>query len=115
VLALDNDRESVRAAAANADVNEVEIDVRRLDLHKDPLPRPDSAAAPTVVANLLRPLLLELAASLRGSALEPAQLVAGGLLGHELDEVAAAFAELAGLRERARRREGEWGALWLVG
>jgi hypothetical protein len=38
--------------------------------------------------------------------------VAGGLLAHEGDEVAAAFAR-HGLREAGRRRDGDWIALLL--
>ncbi len=62
-----------------------------------------------VTANLLRPLLLELAARLEHA---PAHLIAGGLLAHEADEVADAFAR-RGLIERRRRHGGEWAALWL--
>ena len=51
-----------------------------------------------MLANLLRPLLLELAEAIERP---PAALIAGGLLTGELDEVAATFAERAGLRERA--------------
>jgi ribosomal protein L11 methyltransferase len=40
-------------------------------------------------------------------------LVASGLLAHEADEVAAAFAA-RGLHERSRRHAGEWAALTLV-
>src|SRR5436309_1601774 len=67
--------------------------------------------APVMTANLLRPLLLELATRLETA---PAHLIAGGLLVHECDEVVAAFAA-AGLGERERRESGEWAALWLTG
>src|SRR5438067_13386960 len=40
VVALDNDRESVRAARANAEVNDARIDVRRFDLRSETLPWP---------------------------------------------------------------------------
>jgi hypothetical protein len=63
-----------------------------------------------LVANLLRPLLLELAGKLPEA---PAHLVAGGLLCAEVDDVAADFARGLGLRERARRESGEWAAIWL--
>ena len=56
-------------------------------------PRP---RAPIVLANLLRPLLLALAERLRGA--RPTLLIASGLLAHEADEVAGAFAR-HGLRE----------------
>ena len=67
---------------------------------------------PIVLANLLRPLLLDLAASLLNP---PAHLIASGLLRDEADEVAALFHDRLGLRERARRHSGEWAAVWLSG
>ena len=68
--------------------------------------------APTVLANLLRPLLLRVAAD--GFDGEPPRaLVASGLLAEEADEVAAAFGA-HGLAERDRRTGGEWAALLLV-
>jgi ribosomal protein L11 methyltransferase len=108
VLGLDHEAESVAATRDNAAANGVVLDVRRFDLLRDGPP----PAAPTVVANLLRPLLLHVAAE--GFAGEqPRVLIAGGLLAHEADEVAAAFAR-RGLRERARSHGGEWAALTLV-
>jgi ribosomal protein L11 methyltransferase len=109
VIAADHDPLGVEATAANAAVNGVALDVRRADLRADPIP-----AAPTVLANLLRPLLLDYAAALgTGRAPEPPRaLIASGLLAHEADEVAAAFAP-HGLRERTRRERGEWAALLL--
>lgn len=107
VLGVDHERESVGAALANARANGVRVAAQRFDLRRDgPAP-----SAPTVTANLLRPLLLHVATS--GFACErPELLVAGGLLRAEADEVAAAFAR-HGLRERARREAGEWAALLL--
>jgi len=64
-----------------------------------------------VVANLLRPLLLDLA---REMPSPPAHLLAGGLLKEQVDEVAQAFTERLGLRERERRESGEWAAVWLT-
>ena len=65
-----------------------------------------------MLANLLRPLLLHVARA--GFSCEPPRtLVAGGLLAHEADEVAAAFAEHQGLHEADRRHGGEWAALLL--
>jgi ribosomal protein L11 methyltransferase len=110
VLAVDFDPLSVDATAANAAVNGVTLDVARCDLRRDPVP-----AAPTVLANLLRPLLLDYARALAGmpAGERPRALIASGLLVHEADEVAAAFAPL-GLRERTRRERGEWAALLLA-
>ncbi len=114
VLAVDNERESVAAARANAAVNDVELEVRRFDLRSDPFvwPRSDGPAGERqtiVLANLLSPLLLELASAL---PVPPAHLVASGLLLDQVDEVASAFAARS-LTERERRHSGEWAALWL--
>ncbi|MFL5817675.1 MAG: 50S ribosomal protein L11 methyltransferase [Conexibacter sp.] len=110
VAAVDFDPLSVEATAANAAVNDVTLDVARCDLRSDPVP-----AAPIVLANLLRPLLLDYARVLgTGAGPEaPRTLVASGLLTHEADEIAAAFAAL-GLREQDRRERGEWAALLLA-
>ena len=111
LLALDNEAESVAAARANACVNGVLLDARRLDLRREALPwLSDEQQSPVVVlANLLRPLLLELAGAIVRA---PAHLIAGGLLVAQVDEVVAAF-EARGLRERERRSEGVWAAAWL--
>ena len=120
VLGLDNERESVEAAAENAAVNEVELRTARFDLRREQLPwlgaGAPGAEAPRagqtlVLANLLRPLLIELCAALASA---PAALIAGGLLTGELDELASVFAEAHGMIERRRRTEGDWGALWMA-
>jgi ribosomal protein L11 methyltransferase len=115
VLALDNERESVTAAGKNAVLNDADVEVRRFDLRSETLPWVGAAespgGSPVVTANLLRPLLLELAEAMTRA---PAHLVAGGLLCEEADEVADAFAAQLGLRERTRRERGEWAALWLL-
>jgi ribosomal protein L11 methyltransferase len=115
VLGLDHERESVQAARENAAVNEVELEVRRFELRTQALPwlagEDASGRPPVVLANLLRPLLLDLAGTMPRA---PAHLIAGGLLREEVDEVARAFAERVGLRERERRASGEWAAVWLT-
>jgi ribosomal protein L11 methyltransferase len=115
VLGLDHERESVEAARQNAARNAVAVDVRRFDLRSQPLPLLDAAKGPrasvVVVANLLRPLLLQLE---RKIVHAPTHLLAGGLLRDEVDDVAAAFAGRLGLRERERRASGDWAALWMV-
>jgi ribosomal protein L11 methyltransferase len=110
VRAVDFDPLSVEATAANGVVNDVGLEVARCDLRSDPL-----SAAPTVLANLLRPLLLDYARRLAEPAAPPppGTLIASGLLIHEADEIAAAFAA-HGLRERDRRERGEWAALLLT-
>jgi ribosomal protein L11 methyltransferase len=104
VLAVDHDPASVEAAADNARVNGVDIDVRRVDLRRDEVP-----TAPTAAANLVRPLLLEVAPRLPAGI---DTLVVGGLLIGEQDEVARAFGS-AGLREAERREADGWAALVL--
>jgi ribosomal protein L11 methyltransferase len=114
VLGLDHERESVEAARVNAAANDTQIEVRRFDLRTQELPWPGEGGRPgstVVLANLLRPLLLELSQTM-GSA--PAHLLVGGLLVEEADEVGRAFAERLGLRERERRTSGEWAAIWLA-
>ena len=110
VLAFDHDPLSVTAAVENARVNAVSIEVARCDLRRESLPMIAGAVPPTVLANLLRPLLLDLAPALDRA---PANLIAGGLLVDEADEVVRAFGARLGLRERERRRRGEWAAVWM--
>lgn len=102
VLGLDHERESVAATLENAAVNGVDVQARRWDLRAEPVP-----AAPTVVANLLRPLLLALTFEA-----VPETLVASGLLAHEGDEVAGAMGA-HGLREARRLESDGWLALVL--
>jgi ribosomal protein L11 methyltransferase len=118
VHACDVEREAVAATLAAAAGNGVPaaeaaavqprsgIVVGRCDLRAAPGPW-----APTVLANLVRPLLLEVAA---GLARPPERMILSGLLREEADEVAAAFAR-HGLAERDRRHGGEWSALLLEG
>lgn len=106
VLALDHDPESVRAAQENAQVNGVSVQVERFDLRRDELP---PMAGTTVLANLLRPLLVELAGRL---AAAPEQLVVSGLLSGEADQVARELVA-RGMREGSRLHDGEWAAVRL--
>jgi ribosomal protein L11 methyltransferase len=108
VAGVDHERASVAATLDNAAVNGVAVAARHADLLRDgPVP-----TAPTVAANLVRPLLAQVArAGFDGEP--PRVLVASGLLHAEADAIAAAF-EAHGLRERARRHSGEWAALTLA-
>jgi ribosomal protein L11 methyltransferase len=140
VLALDNDRESVRAILANAAVNDVELEARCFDLRRESLPwlvgDVDLEGVPVVLgaastaaggghsngqvvlANLLRPLLIDLAEKMSRPdvPIPPSRLnlIASGLLREQADEVAEVFARRLGLNERARLEQGEWSALWLA-
>jgi ribosomal protein L11 methyltransferase len=115
VLGIDHDRLSIDAARENAAVNATQLELRRVDLRSETLPWLGWADAPSgalvVTANLLRPLLLELAETAAGA---PAHLLASGLLCEQVDEVALAFARRLGMRERTRRSDGEWAAVWLI-
>jgi ribosomal protein L11 methyltransferase len=104
VSAADHDPLSVDATVENAHVNAVTVTTHRVNLREAPGPH-----APTVCANLLRPLLLEVAANLRET---PDRMILSGLLREEADEVAAAFAP-HGLTETERRHRNEWSALLL--
>jgi ribosomal protein L11 methyltransferase len=115
VLGLDHERESVHAARENAAVNAVRLEARHFELRTQALPWIGDEALPraplVVLANLLRPLLLELAIAMPEA---PADLIVGGLLCEEVDEIVLAFAERHALRERERRSSGEWAAVWLT-
>jgi ribosomal protein L11 methyltransferase len=109
VVALDNDPASLLATAENAERNGVRLEIARFDLRAGPPP----PAAAVVTANLLGPLLVELAGRLAmAGATPPGRLIASGLLVEEAERVGAAFAP-AGLRVAARRDRGEWAALML--
>lgn len=103
VGAFDSDREAVRATVRNARENGVVLErVGRFDLRRAPPPEAD-----TVVANLIRPLLLRVAELL---ASPPRHLIVSGLLDDETDEVVAAFAPLV---ERRRLTLRGWTAVLL--
>ena len=110
VSGLDHEHAAVVAARANAQANGVTLELRHGDLLHGGGPAP---SAPTVVANLLRPLLAHIARA--GFAGEPPRtLIVSGLLRDEADAIATAFAREQGLLEQARRGAGEWAALTLV-
>jgi ribosomal protein L11 methyltransferase len=102
VAAFDSDAAAIEATRLNARDNAVTLDrVERWDLRRDAPP-----AARIVTANLMRPLLLQVAPRLE----RPDALILSGLLDDEADEVAAAFAPLSG---RRRLSDKGWTALLL--
>jgi ribosomal protein L11 methyltransferase len=103
VIAVDCDRGAIEATEAGARTNGVSLAVARMNLRAEPPPEAD-----VVAANLMRPLLLRVAALMPRP---PCALTVSGLLDHEVDEVVAAF---DGLRESARRSEAGWSAALLV-
>jgi ribosomal protein L11 methyltransferase len=103
VAAVDYELAALAATRANAAANGVALDdVERRNLREQPSPHAD-----TVAANLMRPLLLEVARRMEG---RPRALIVSGLLDAEADEVAAAFEPLV---ERERRSALGWSALLL--
>jgi ribosomal protein L11 methyltransferase len=102
VTAVDNELAALEATRANAAANGVVLDcVERLNLREQQPPD-----AEVVAANLVRPLLLELA-----GRIQPRALILSGLLDEEADEVVDAFRPLA---ERRRLSELGWTALLLL-
>ena len=93
----------MEATGQNAAANGVQLArIARTNLREQPPP-----AAELVLANLMRPLLLQVAELMTEP---PATLIVSGLLDHEADEVAAAFAPL---REERRYSDKGWTALML--
>ena len=105
VVACDHEAGALKAAAVNAEANGVELELVRVNLRAEPPP-----PAPTVTANITAPVLLAIAEQLDAP---PRRLICSGLLGPEVDEVAAAFAR-HGLLERGGRTDGDWNALLLA-
>lgn len=102
VTAVDNELAALEATRANAAVNGVRLEhVERVNLREQPPPE-----AHTIAANLVGPLLHQLA-----GRIQPQALIVSGLLEHEADEVADAFAPL---RESRRLSERGWSALLLL-
>src|SRR3954451_10802434 len=120
VTAIDAERQAVEATRANAIANGVFpgsegpgpsiwatpalARIERGDLRNEPAPKAD-----VVAANLMRPLLLRVAELWQGDP--PRVLIVSGLLDHEADEVAAAFAPLT---ERKRLSSLGWSAMLLA-
>jgi len=102
VLACDYDPASVDATREGADANGVELTVSHVDLRTALGPY-----APTIVANLVTPLLLDLAPRIDRL---PERLIFSGVYAHEVDQVLAAFP----MREARRLTGGGWAAVELV-
>lgn len=106
VEGVDHEPASIAAARENAAANRVGASFRRLDLRREAPP-----AAPTVVANLVFPLLAELADRMEAGEVEtPGTLVASGLLAREADPARDAF-RAAGLSAESELSSGDWTAI----
>jgi ribosomal protein L11 methyltransferase len=101
VTAVELDRDALATIESNAAANDVSVAVEQRDV--------TSAApwAPTVVANLTRPLLV---AAARRVERPPARLLASGMLRAEVDEIVTAW----GMREERRLEADGWAAVELT-
>jgi ribosomal protein L11 methyltransferase len=102
VTGVDSEAAAVEAAAENAAVNGVQLELERRNLREQ-----DPPDAPALVANLTAPLLQAVAERLRRP---PRVLVCSGLLAVEIERVSAALSA-AGLEPAEPRVEGDWAAL----
>jgi ribosomal protein L11 methyltransferase len=105
IQACDHEAAALHAAGTNAEANGVEVAFSRVNLRQEPPP-----VAPTAVANLTSPVLVDIAPRINPDA--PSTLICSGMLAAEVDSIAMAMGE-AGFAERGRRSAGEWGALLL--
>jgi ribosomal protein L11 methyltransferase len=105
VTAVELDPAALPVIEANAAANGVRVAALAADLLTDPVPW-----AATVTANLTGPMHGEVAA---GLGRPPERLIAAGMLARHADDVVAAYAP-HGLREVARRVDGEWAAVVLA-
>jgi ribosomal protein L11 methyltransferase len=102
ITAVDSEPAALEATRGNAAANAVALDgLQQVNLREQAPP-----AGRTVAANLVRPLLLQLA-----GRIDAERLVVSGLLDDETDEVVAAFAPL---HERRRLSAGGWSAALLA-
>lgn len=101
VTAVELDQDALATIEANAAANDVSVRAEQGDVTSEP------PWAPTVVANLTRPLLG--AAALRVQR-PPARLLASGMLRDEVDEVVAAW----GMHEVRRLEADGWAAVELT-
>jgi ribosomal protein L11 methyltransferase len=107
IAAYDHEPPALAAAAVNAEANDVQLTLGRINL-RERLPE----LAPVVVANMTSPILRAVADQLQRLDGTPSTLVCSGLLPTEIDDAAAAFAK-SGFAEVDRRQDGDWAALLL--
>jgi len=103
--AVDIDPEACRAAIVNCARNAVEDHV-----HIGNDGNTARGSYDLITANLLSSVLIEMAPILAARLTASGELIASGILVHEADNVAAAFAR-AHLAERDRLIDGEWATL----
>ncbi len=106
VVGVDTDAKAIEAAVENAALNGVAIDPRVGGIEA----AADDGPFDVVLANLLAPLLIELADGLFAATAAGGSVIASGILCAQADEVVAALAG-AGLRLAERRDGPAWSAL----
>ncbi len=105
VLGVDHETPALEASRENAAANGVQLNVERVNLRETGAP-----SAPTIVANLVAPVLRDVA---RLMTEPPRKLVISGLLTDEAEEVGKEFAP-HGLAMAERLDSGDWSALLLT-
>jgi ribosomal protein L11 methyltransferase len=105
VLGVDHEAPAIEATKENAAANGIDMSVERVNLRSDSAP-----TAPTMVANLVAPVLRDVA---RLMIHPPSTLVISGLLTGEALDVAGDFAR-HGLTTTERLDSGDWSALLLT-
>ena len=105
VLGVDADRAAIDESDRNGRANYVELELRRMDLRREPAPPGDVTAA-----NLTAPLLEAVVRGWAEAGERPGTLIASGILREEADRLVAAFTA-CGLAERRRLASGDWAAI----
>ena len=106
VSAVDNDPLAVEVSAANCAVNGVDVACSRLDLRSERIPEAD-----VLVANILAPVLIDLAVRL--GRFTGREAILSGILDEQADEVASAWGRAGATVTESRSRSG-WTALRLA-
>jgi ribosomal protein L11 methyltransferase len=105
VLGADADRAAIEESGRNARANHVELELRHMDLRREPAPVAEVAAA-----NLTAPLLEAVVSGWAAAGTRPGMLIASGILKEQAEMAATALAG-AGLEERGRLVSGDWAAI----
>jgi ribosomal protein L11 methyltransferase len=105
VLGADADRAAIEESGRNARANYVELELRHMDLRREPAPVAEVAAA-----NLTAPLLEAVVSGWAAAGTRPGMLIASGILKEQAEMAATALAG-AGLEERGRLVSGDWAAI----
>jgi ribosomal protein L11 methyltransferase len=111
VVAIDNDRQAVAAAAGNVGRNGLEgtVEASEVDLKNV------SGSFDLIVANILHDTLAGISSVLAGKLSRSGTFLCGGILAGDQEENLLRLYERLGLRHRESKHEGEWAALRFTG